>query len=312
MNYYIHKTSDVQSSSIGDHTKIWQFVVVLPNAKIGCEVNICAYCFIENDVLIGNRVTIKSGVHLWDGIRIEDDVFIGPNATFTNDKFPRSKVFPKKFLKTHIEKGASIGAGAVILPGITIGMGAMIGAGAVVTKSVPAYAVVKSPPATISYYKTNRPFLEKEKINPTNNKIQIGIGDTSLHRFNTIQDSRGELSVGEFIKEIPFTPKRYFLVFNVPSGKVRGGHAHFNCHQFLICVKGSCSVLVDNGKSRTEILLNTPNLGLYLPPLIWGTQYNHSTDAVLLVFTSEYYQSDDYIRDYTKFCNLSIKEFEFS
>ncbi|KTD31409.1 MULTISPECIES: acyltransferase [Legionella] len=138
----IHQTADVQSQTIGEGTRIWQFVVILPQAKIGSEVNICSHCFIENDVIIGDRVTIKSGVQLWDGLRIEQDVFIGPNVTFTNDKFPRSKQYPDKFLQTHIKKGASIGAGAVILPGITIGEGAMIGAGAIVTKSVPPYSVV--------------------------------------------------------------------------------------------------------------------------------------------------------------------------
>ncbi|ARG98562.1 acyltransferase [Legionella micdadei] len=138
----IHQTADVQSQTIGKGTRIWQFVVILPQAKIGAEVNVCSHCFIENDVIIGDRVTIKSGVQLWDGIRIEQDVFIGPNVTFTNDKFPRSKQYPEKFLQTHIKKGASIGAGAVILPGLTIGEGAMIGAGAIVTKSVPPYGIV--------------------------------------------------------------------------------------------------------------------------------------------------------------------------
>ncbi len=149
---YIHETSDVKSPSIGQGTKIWQFVVVLPEAKIGDDVNICSHCFIENDVIIGDRVTIKAGVQLWDGLRVEDDVFIGPNVSFTNDKFPRSKNPPQTFHKTIIEKGASIGAGAVILPGITIGMGAMIGAGAIVTKSVPPYAIVQSPSAEIKGY----------------------------------------------------------------------------------------------------------------------------------------------------------------
>src|SRR3990167_10697364 len=138
----IHESADVQSKSIGTGTTIWQFVVVLPGAKIGCDVNICSHCFIENDVIIGDRVTIKSGVQLWDGISIGNDVFIGPNVTFTNDKFPRSKRYPEKFLSTRIEDNVSIGGGAVILPGLTIGSGAMVGAGAVVTKSVPSYAIV--------------------------------------------------------------------------------------------------------------------------------------------------------------------------
>jgi acetyltransferase-like isoleucine patch superfamily enzyme len=142
----IHPMSDVQSESIGAGTSVWQFCVVLPGAKIGSECNICSHCLIENDVIVGNRVTVKCGVQLWDGLRVEDDVFIGPNVTFTNDKQPRSKQYPDQFPQTIIRKGASIGANATILPGIEIGEGAMVGAGAVVTKSVaPNVTVVGNP-----------------------------------------------------------------------------------------------------------------------------------------------------------------------
>lgn len=134
----IHPTADVQSPHIGENTTIWQNVIVLPLAVIGNGSNINAHCFIENDVTIGDNVTIKCGVYLWDGIRIGHDVFIGPNVTFTNDKFPRSKQYPKEFQKTFIEDGVSIGAASVILGGIIIGRGAMIGAGSVVTKNVPS------------------------------------------------------------------------------------------------------------------------------------------------------------------------------
>lgn len=133
----IHSVSDVQSTHIGDGTRIWQFVVVLPGAVIGKNCNICAQSFIENDVQIGDNVTIKNGVYIWDGIRIRDNVFIGPNVTFTNDKYPRSKFYPANFQETLIEKGASIGAGSVILGGVVIGQNAMIGAGSLVTQSVP-------------------------------------------------------------------------------------------------------------------------------------------------------------------------------
>lgn len=143
----IHPLSDCQSKNIGKDTNIWQYVIVLPNAQIGENCNICSHCFIENDVKIGNNVTVKCGVQLWDGLEIEDNVFIGPNVTFTNDKYPRSKQYPEKFLKTKICKGASIGANATICPGITIGEKAMIGAGSVVTKDIPANALVKGNPA---------------------------------------------------------------------------------------------------------------------------------------------------------------------
>ena len=132
----IHELSDVQSSNIGENTYIWQFCVVLKDAKIGSNCNINAQVFIENDVSIANNVTIKSGVQIWDGITIEDDVFIGPNVTFTNDYRPRSKKYPRSFLKTIIKKGSSLGANSTILGGITIGEYAMIGAGSVVTKDI--------------------------------------------------------------------------------------------------------------------------------------------------------------------------------
>jgi len=146
---FIHALSDVQSPMIGDDTRVWQFCVILPKAQIGARCNICANVFIENDVIVGNDVTIKNGVQLWDGIRLEDNVFIGPNVTFTNDIFPRSKSFPDKFLRTIIKAGASIGANATILPGITIGENAMIGAGAVIIHSVTPNSIVVGNPSRI-------------------------------------------------------------------------------------------------------------------------------------------------------------------
>lgn len=132
----IHPISDVQSKMIGNDTLIWQFTVVLPGARIGQNCNISSHCFIENDVKIGNNVTIKCGVFIWDGITIEDDVHIGPNVTFTNDLYPRSK-HKFKISKTLVKHGASVGANATIIAGVTIGEFALIGAGAVITKNVP-------------------------------------------------------------------------------------------------------------------------------------------------------------------------------
>lgn len=149
MSVFIHPLSDVLTDKLGENTRIWQFTVVLKGAAIGSEVNICAQCFIENDVKIGDRVTIKNGVQIWDGIELEDDVFIGPNVTFTNDKYPRSKQYPESFPKTLVKRGASIGGGAVILPGLTIGAGALVAAGSVVTKSVPDKVLVMGNPARI-------------------------------------------------------------------------------------------------------------------------------------------------------------------
>lgn len=147
---FIHALADVQSTTIGVGTRIWQFVVVLPGAKIGVDCNICSHCLIENDVVIGDRVTVKSGVQLWDGLRVGDDVFIGPNVTFTNDKYPRSRNVEFKPSATRIQPGASIGGGATLLPGVTVGAGAIVGAGAVVVKDVPPGATVMGNPARVS------------------------------------------------------------------------------------------------------------------------------------------------------------------
>ena len=145
----IHTLSDVQSRIIGTGTRIWQFVVVLEGARIGKDCNICSHCLIENDVVLGDRVTVKSGVQLWDGLRVGDDVFIGPNVTFTNDKYPKSRSPSFELLSTQIEAGASIGGGATVLPGVLIGPGAVVGAGAVVTADVPAGATVVGNPARV-------------------------------------------------------------------------------------------------------------------------------------------------------------------
>jgi acetyltransferase-like isoleucine patch superfamily enzyme len=146
---FIHPSSDVQADRIGEGTRVWQYVVILPGAVIGRDCNICSHCFIENKVSVGDRVTVKCGVQLWDGVILENDVFIGPNVTFANDRFPRSRNTAAILLQTFVKKGASIGANATILPGLVIGEGSMVGAGAVVTKDVPARSLVVGNPARV-------------------------------------------------------------------------------------------------------------------------------------------------------------------
>lgn len=154
---FIHPTADVAECQIGEGTKVWQFVVILKGACIGSDCNICAQTLIEGNVVIGDRVTVKPGVQIWDGSRIGDDVFLGPNATLSNDLYPRSKQYPEKFFGVNIKKGASIGANATLLPGVTIGEYALVGAGAVVTKDVPDRAVVIGNPAKITRYLNDDP-----------------------------------------------------------------------------------------------------------------------------------------------------------
>ena len=306
-DFYLHPAAICESASIGDGTRIWAFVHVLPKAVIGSECNICDGVFIENDVVVGDRVTVKCGVQLWDGVEIEDDVFIGPNATFTNDKYPRSKIYPESFARTLIRKGASIGANATILPGITIGAGAMVGAGSVVTRSVPPNAIVVGNPAKIVGYvnASMERIAADEKSETADQQVtKSKVTGVTLRAFRAVSDMRGCLSVGEFEREIPFIPQRYFLVYDVPTAETRGEHAHLKCHQFLIAVKGSVHVVADDGNVREEFVLDRNNLGLHLPPMTWGIQYRYSHDAVLLVFASDYYDPNDYIRDYDKFMEV--------
>lgn len=305
-NAYVHPLADVLTTRIGCGTKLWQYVVALRGAAIGADCNICSHCFIENDVVIGDRVTIKNGVQLWDGLRVGDDVFIGPNVTFTNDKLPRSKQHPAEYLTTQIEAGASIGGGATILPGLKIGRSAMVGSGAVVTRSVPPNAIVVGNPARIiGYVDARGAELGTRASEQATSVADADDWNVKLIQLPRVIDIRGSLTVGEFERSIPFTAKRYFMVFDVPSVETRGEHAHLECHQFLVCVRGSVSVVADDGHKRREFTLDRPDLGLHLPPMVWGIQYKYSSDALLLVFASHYYDSNDYIRDYDEFVALA-------
>jgi UDP-2-acetamido-3-amino-2,3-dideoxy-glucuronate N-acetyltransferase len=298
---FIHPQAIVEEGAvIGKNTRVWANAHILGNAVIGEDCNICDHTFIENKVVIGNKVTIKCGVYIWDGIHIEDDVFIGPNVTFTNDKFPRSKQYQSVVESTIIQKGASIGANATILP-VKIGKNAMIGAGAVVTKDVPPYAIVKGNPARIvGYVGTDTTKTETAKKQSVINTAQSLTG-AKLYSIPSYTDLRGDLSVLEFEKVLPFSVKRIFYTYNVSSSQVRGEHAHKICEQFLIAIVGSLSVIVDDGKVREEFVLDSPQTGLHLPAGCWGIQYKHSENCVLLVLASHEYDSTDYIRDYDEF-----------
>jgi len=304
-HFFAHPNALVETEKIGKNTRIWAFAHVLPGAVIGEDCNLCDQIFLENDVVVGDRVTIKCGVQLWDGITLEDDVFVGPNATFTNDPFPRSKQYPEAFKRTIIRKGASIGANATILPGLTVGQYALVGAGAVVTKDVPPFAIVVGNPAQISGYVQSggknslAKFKQADKVVKPADLLEIK--GARLVNLPIVADLRGSLSFAEYESTLPFVPKRYFLVYDVPSKEIRGEHAHRECHQFLVCIKGNCSVVVDDGRNRAEVLLDGPQLGLHVPPMVWATEYKYSANAVLLVLASEVYRAEDYIREYDLF-----------
>ena len=209
-----------------------------------------------------------------------------------------------------VETGARIGASATIAMPVTIARDAHLMPGTVVTKDVPPHAIVVGNPAEITGYmaagQTATPASRDDAKAPAApGTASTQVRGVNLHRLPKILDLRGNLSVGEFTRSIPFEAKRYFLVFDVPNAEIRGEHAHRICHQFLICVHGRCSVLADDGHARQEFLLDDPSIGVHLPPLTWGVQYKYSQDAVLLVFASEFYDPDEYIRDYAEFMQLA-------
>jgi UDP-2-acetamido-3-amino-2,3-dideoxy-glucuronate N-acetyltransferase len=311
VTFFSHPQAIVESPRVGGGTRVWAFAHILPGATVGSDVNVCDHVFIENDVVVGDRVTIKCGVQLWDGIRIEDDVFIGPNVTFTNDPFPRSKKHLPRHPVTVVRRGASIGGNATILPGVTIGAGAMVGAGAVVTRSVPPYAVVVGNPARIVRYVSDvaPPGPAAPGAAPPGQLPAVEVAGVELIRVPQIEDMRGNLIARETGRGLPFPPLRCFLISDVPSKEVRGAHAHRRCAQLLTCLQGSVSVVCDDGQRRQEFTLDDPTLALHLPPMVWGTQFKYTSDALLMVFASRPYEPEDYIRDYDDFL-LERKEFD--
>jgi acetyltransferase-like isoleucine patch superfamily enzyme len=308
-DYFVHSHGICETDQVGAGSRVWAFAHILPGARIGANCNVCDNVFVENDVVVGNDVTIKCGVQLWDGVRIGDRVFIGPNATFTNDRFPRSKQYPDTFLQTIIEDDVSIGANATILPGIRIAKGAMVGAGAVVTRDVPPYAVVVGNPAVIKGYQdAGHPAQIKGSTatqsglpERTGSRVDLPVRGCWIERLPHFTDMRGSLTPLENSKGLPFPPARVFLVHNVPSDHVRGEHAHFKCEQFLVAAHGALSVVLDDGDNRAEVRLDDPTVGLYLAPMTWGIQYRFEPSAVLMVMASRTYESADYIRDYSEF-----------
>ena len=296
--HFTHPEGRVESSEIGAGTRVWAFAHILKGARVGADCNICDHTFIEGGAVVGDRVTVKCGVQLWDGVTLEDDVFVGPNATFTNDPFPRSGRQPAEFTRTLVRHGASIGANATLLPGVTVGAGAMVGAGSVVTQDVPARAIVMGNPAVVTGFVRHESRTCESQVQPVAVRAKTPlIAGAGLYELPRVSDARGHLSFAELGASLPFAVVRYFLVFGVPSREIRGEHAHRSLDQFLVCVHGSCSVRLFDGDAGEEILLNRPDLGLHVPPMVWTTEYKYSADAVLLVLASDIYREEDYIRD---------------
>jgi UDP-2-acetamido-3-amino-2,3-dideoxy-glucuronate N-acetyltransferase len=301
MKFFLHPRGLCETPHVGSRTRIWAFAHILNGANVGEDCNICDHVFIEDQVTIGDRVTVKCGVQLWNGLIVEDDVFIGPNATFSNDRFPRSRKYQDKIPSTTLRKGCSIGAGATILPGVTVGRNAMVGAGSVVTSDVQANSIVTGSPARVVGYVESSVATQSRTRDMTTLPSTTLIPGVTLHDLNVIEDMRGTLAVAEIAQDVPFIPKRFYSIFDVSGSRVRGERALRTCEQFLFCIRGYCSVVVGNGAIRQQLLLDQPNLGLYVPPMIWLTMYKFSPDAVLNILASHSYDPHDYIRDYEEY-----------
>src|SRR5258708_33798611 len=214
MAYFKHDKAIGENESIGDGTGVSANAHILAGAVVGRDCNICEQVFLEGDVVVGDRVTIKNGVQLWNGTRIEDDVFIGPNATFTNDPYPRSKQYPHESPRTIVKRGASIGANATLLPGVKLGERALIGAGAVLTHDAPPRAKLVGNPARIIGYVDVTPETASAVVSEPREE-RTHYGDVTVFRMPYVEDLRGSLSFGEAQRQVPFEIKRYFLVFDV-------------------------------------------------------------------------------------------------
>jgi len=256
-------------------------------AQLAPDVEVGAYSIIEGGARLGRGTRIASHVSIASGARIGEQVRVGTGGRIGSG--------------CQVDDGVEIGAQAVVTEGVHIHVGARVLPGTVVSMSVPPHAIVEGSEAAITgYVDAGTDIAPLANMTPQQSK-ESRVKGVKVYEMRDIPDLRGALSVGEFDKDLPFAPKRYFLVHDVASERIRGEHAHIRCQQFLICTHGACSLIADDGKNRQEFRLDRPNLGVYLPPMVWGIQYKFTREAVLLVFASEHYDPKDYIRNYDEF-----------
>jgi len=253
---------------------------------------------IAAEVELGRDVTVMEGAFVGRGSRLDDNVVISANAVVVGAQEHLGSG------GTVLRAGCYIGPNATVYGGVTVGLGAVVQPGAVVTKDVPPYAIVGGNPAYILGYVGAADSAPEHRLSASDlvgMEVPLALGRAMVSRMPVISDVRGALLFDEVGAGLPFEVRRFFLVYNVPSREVRGEHAHRELHQFLICTSGSCRVAIDDGTTRAEILLDRPDIGVHLPPMVWGTQFDYSPDATLLVLASDTYDAGDYIRDYDDF-----------
>lgn len=295
----VHATAQCESSDIGSGVSVGAFAYVESGARVGTAVAIGSHVRVESGAVIGDRVKIGAGAHIAAHVVIEDDAIVGDQVVFAPERAD-SHGAPGGIPVTVVRSAAELGSGTTILRGVEVGRGAVVGPGSVVARSVPPYALASGNPSrVINYIGADATDSPSRSGTGVAGVTQLEVRGVSVHRFTEFTDPRGSLVAGEMPAELlPFVPRRWFLVYDVPSRELRGEHAHRECHQFLLCVAGSLTVAVDDGRRRAEIVLDRPDTGVYIPPMVWGSQFRYEPDSVLLVFASHPYDAGDYIREY--------------
>ena len=298
LSTFIDPSARLEADVLGDGSRVLAYARVAAGATIGRNCVIHDHAVVIGHVTLEDDVNVHTGAQVLGSVHVEQGVTVGAGALVGAGQFDGDAS------KTVVRRFASIGVNATVLPGVVIGRRAVVEPGSVVTQNVPANAIVSGNPATIvSYVDTGSEEAPSQLL--TTAVLLADISNTrvrgvTLHGLTHASDLRGSLTATEF-PTLPFAPRRFFAVYDVPSESVRGAHAHRECSQFLVCLAGSVSCLVDDGSTREEVKLETPALGLHIPPMVWGTQWRYTRDAILLVLASHPYDPDDYIRDYEEF-----------
>jgi len=301
MTASVDPTALCDAATLGSGTRVGPFVRISSDVTTGSACTVQAHAVLDGVIELADDVVIQTGARLLGDVRVERGVIVGPGAV-VGEQSSGSEADRHGIV---IHTLAMIGANATIRPGIVVGRKAAVQSGSVVTASVPAHAIVSGNPASITGYVDSAQTRGADAtVAPPSRTDQFTstVRGVSFATLTFASDLRGSLTATEF-STLPFVPQRLFSVFGVPSESVRGAHAHRTCSQLLICSVGKVTCLVDDGAVREEIELARPDLGLHIPPMVWGTQWRYSRDAVLLVLASHPYDSADYIRDYEEFLN---------
>jgi UDP-2-acetamido-3-amino-2,3-dideoxy-glucuronate N-acetyltransferase len=271
---------------------------ISPQASVASDVKIGPFVVVDENAVLSAGVVVEGATRIWSGMQVEEGVRIGYQATFAISGEDKNRSV------TRLRRGCRIGANATVGENLVIGEEAVVEPGAVVKQDVPPFAIVAGNPAAVVGFVSTGENDNGKAVRESNLEVKITesrVKGVLFYQMPFIGDPRGNLTVGEFGSQLPFVPKRYFMTFEVPSAKVRGEHAHRQCAQFLLCVHGSCAVMVDDGEQREEFLLDRPTSGVLVPAMTWAVEYKHSADSALMVFASEHYDPADYIRSYEEF-----------